>query len=265
MYHSHWGLRQSPYPDRPDPSSFFESPIHVEALARLHFLVDERRRLGLLLGGGGTGKSLLCQKFAREMRHTGKPVALVDAAGLGAREFLWDIAAQWGLNPSRHDRPFDLWRRLTDRLCEYRLQEQSCLVLVDNADESNEEVRQHILRFSLCDPSPESRLTMVVALCPDQVLTLGERVLEIAALKIDLQPWEEAETVEYLETTLRRAGCRTAPFDQGAMIRLHQLSQGVPRRVSQLAELALLAGAGDNIQQIDAATVDTVYQELGVI
>jgi type II secretory pathway predicted ATPase ExeA len=46
--------------------------------------------------------------------------------------------------------------------------------------------------------------------------------------------------------------------------RLHELAHGIPRRVSQLADLALLAGAGRNLDQIDAEVVETVYQELGV-
>ena len=59
MYQSHWGLRESPFRDGPDPQSFYQSPTHEEALARLHFLVEQHRRLGLLLGPEGSGKSLL--------------------------------------------------------------------------------------------------------------------------------------------------------------------------------------------------------------
>jgi hypothetical protein len=43
------------------------------------------------------------------------------------------------------------------------------------------------------------------------------------------------------------------------------LAEGVPRRVNQLADLSLLAGAGRELGQIDTETVESVYQELGVI
>ena len=50
-----------------------------------------------------------------------------------------------------------------------------------------------------------------------------------------------------------------------ATTRLYELSCGVPRRVAQLADLALLAGAGLELEQVDAATVESAYQELGVL
>ena len=50
-----------------------------------------------------------------------------------------------------------------------------------------------------------------------------------------------------------------------ALVRLHELTGGVPRRIKQLADLALLAGAGGNMAQIEPSTIDSVYQELGVI
>ena len=38
-----------------------------------------------------------------------------------------------------------------------------------------------------------------------------------------------------------------------------------PRSISQLADLALLAGAGQSLDRIDVATVEGVYYELGVV
>lgn len=43
MYQAHWGLRESPFRGLLDPKFFYQSPTHEEALARLHFLVEQRR------------------------------------------------------------------------------------------------------------------------------------------------------------------------------------------------------------------------------
>ena len=45
---------------------------------------------------------------------------------------------------------------------------------------------------------------------------------------------------------------------------LHELTDGVPRRVRQLAELALLAGAGQELELIHEDTVNAVNDELSV-
>jgi len=63
MYQTHWGLQESPFRGCLDPKSFYQSPTHEEALARLHFLVEHGRRLGLLTGPSGSGKSLLLEVF----------------------------------------------------------------------------------------------------------------------------------------------------------------------------------------------------------
>ena len=73
MYQAHWGLQESPFRGRPDPKLFYQSPTHEEALARLHFLSDQRRRLGLLVGASGSGKSLFLEVFAQQLRRTGRP------------------------------------------------------------------------------------------------------------------------------------------------------------------------------------------------
>ena len=88
MYQSHWGLDETPFRTRLDPRFFYESPTHEEALARLHFLVDYQRRLGLLIGRPGSGKSFLLEVFAGELRERGVPVAKVSLLGVDRVEAL---------------------------------------------------------------------------------------------------------------------------------------------------------------------------------
>ena len=52
---------------------------------------------------------------------------------------------------------------------------------------------------------------------------------------------------------------------QYAVARLHELSGGIPRRITQLADLSLVAGAGEQLAEIDADVVEAVYHELGVV
>jgi type II secretory pathway predicted ATPase ExeA len=83
MYQAHWGLRESPFRGLLDPKFFYQSPTHDEALARLQFLVHDRRRLGLLIGPSGSGKSLLLEVFADQLRRSAQPVAKLSLLGVG--------------------------------------------------------------------------------------------------------------------------------------------------------------------------------------
>jgi type II secretory pathway predicted ATPase ExeA len=84
MYQAPWGLEQSPFRSCLDPRFFYRSPTHEEALSRLHFLVEQRRRVGLLMGPAGSGKSLLLEVFAEQLRQKGLPVAKVNLLGIEA-------------------------------------------------------------------------------------------------------------------------------------------------------------------------------------
>ncbi len=265
MYETHWGLKESPFPSSPKTASFHPSPTHEEALARLHFLVERHRRLGLLLGSGGSGKTLLLRFFEGLLRRGGAAVVLQNLLGVGQEEFLPLLADRLGLAPRDAARPAALWRMVNDRLAEYRYEQRDTVLLFDDADRAESAVLGQLVRLVKHDVAPDSRLTVLLAVRPGRVKRLGRQLVELAELKIELEPWEAGDTQEFLTRSLARAGCNQPAFDASATERLHELTGGVPRRVSQLADLSLMAGAGAGLPQIDAETVEAVHQELAVM
>lgn len=265
MSRTHWGFRESPFRGTLDYRNFFPSPTHEEALARLEYLVDERRRVGLLFGPTGCGKSMVLDVFGYRARRAGQQVASVNLLGIDVQEFLWLLAAELGVNPDRRAAPFILWRALQDRLIESRYQQTSTVMLLDDADEASPAVLEHLVRLAQFDPGASSRLTIVLAATLQNLHRIPARVLELADLRIDLDPWEPGDTVQFVSTALEQAGRTQSVFSEEALYRLHDLCGGVPRRVTQLANLALMAGAGRGLAQIDVDTVESAYHELGVI
>ncbi|HEX3998676.1 MAG TPA: AAA family ATPase [Pirellulales bacterium] len=264
-YRAHWGLRETPFPSGLAPRLFFQSPCHEEALARLEFLVEQRQRLGLLLGLSGTGKSLVLDRLATNLRRDGAQVANLSLLGIDLHEFLWLLAAELGLNPDRRKSHFELWRDLIDRVDENRYQQLDTVILLDDADGGQPEVLDHLVRLIQSDRGMPTSLVLVLAAPAEKVSRIGARLLELAELRIDLDPWEESDTAGYLISALSLAGRKTLLFTDAAVLRLHELTGGIPRRVNQLASLALVAGAGRQLTTIDADTIDSVYRELGVI
>lgn len=265
MYQSHWGLREMPFRNRLDSRFFFESPTHEEGLARLEFLLEQRRRLGLLMGGAGSGKSLLLEVFATQVRQQGFPVAKLSLLGLEPLEVVMELAVQFALNPRRDCSLAALWRLLLDRISEFQYQQLPTVVLLDDADRASQGVLLHVTRLAQHDLTCDSRLTMVLTGRQERMGRLGESLLELAELRIDLATWQPKDTESYVKASLVHAGRNEPVFDPAAVARLHDLAHGVPRRVNQLADLALLAGAGQGLHKIDAGTVESVYAELGVI
>jgi len=121
-----------------------------------------------------------------------------------------------------------------------------------------------VTRLARFDPSPDTRLTLVLAGRADGMMKLGERLLDLGRIADEVEAWESADTENYVAARLAQAGRQSPVFARPAVARLHELSHGIPRRVSPVGRFGLLAGAGQALQQIDAGVVEAVYQELGV-
>src|SRR5687767_12494073 len=148
MYREHWGLRDAPFRTNLDPRSFYQTPNAEEALARLHFLVEEHRRVGLCFGPAGGGKSMLLEVLARQLRRQGRQVANIGLLGADVHELLWLLAAELGGNPGRGDSEFCLWRNVSERLTVNQLQQLDTVILLDDADEAEPPVADAIARLA---------------------------------------------------------------------------------------------------------------------
>src|SRR5688572_32971828 len=124
----HWGLERWPFPAAPDAAQFYPTAGHNEALARIGYLVDAGRRLGVLLGNPGVGKSLLQQVAGRQLARAGRVVVLVDRVGMATRELLWQVAAGLGAAPREDADLPRLWRQVADGGWEYRAQQVHSVV-----------------------------------------------------------------------------------------------------------------------------------------
>ena len=254
MFEAYWGLQRGPFTEAAARASLLVSPTHGEALARLDFLLESKSRLGLLLGPTGSGKSLVLAELARRAQRAGSVVAMIPVAGADSDVLLAGLAIGLGARSTS-------WLAVTDRLAELKLEDLRAVALVDDLDQSTEGGQSALERLLAWNDVP---LTIIASARIGSAQRISPRILEQAALRIDLAPWNEDETRSYLQTTLTKAGRKQPAFDDSALRRMFELSGGAPRKVNQLAQLALLAGAGQKLLQVDAGTVDAVQEELSV-
>jgi type II secretory pathway predicted ATPase ExeA len=83
-------------------------------------------------------------------------------------------------------------------------------------------------------------------------------------IRFHLNPLDLEETQEYLDFRIVTAGGSPGLFSPDAVVRIHDYSAGVPRRINAIATNALLAGYGRDAAIIDLAVVEEVTGE-GVV
>ncbi|MBN2023941.1 MAG: AAA family ATPase [Pirellulales bacterium] len=254
-----------PFPLRPDPTAFLASPAREESLARLDFLVEYHRRLGLLLGPSGVGKTLLLGVFAARLRRRGCAVVAVGLVGAEPIDLVWQLAAGLGAAADPSDDLAMMWHVLTEQLTANRYEQRDTVLLLDDADAASPETLLTIHRLARHDATADARLTLVLAGRPERIGRIGPALLDRADLRVDVDRWEAEDTRRFITESLARAGRRKPVFADEALARLQELSDGLPRRASRLAELAMVAGAGRGLDQVDADVVQSAYEELGVV
>ncbi|TWU00563.1 hypothetical protein Pla108_15150 [Botrimarina colliarenosi] len=268
MYLQHWGLDRSPFATiafghgaSADGREPYPTRPLAEATARADYLVSQQRRVGVLVGGRGWGKTTALAAIVAEQRRAAVQTVLLDAVGLTARELLFRVAEGLDASPDSADCQMRLWRRVEDALAENRWQGLATLLAVDDAEELGPDSQQQLVRLARLEADPAARWTILLATGAESLERLNPSLLHLIDLRIDLPRWSANDTVGYVQTALVDAGRYEPIFTERALEQLHELTRGVPRHVARLADFALLAGAGAQATRIDAATVEQAFAE----
>ena len=78
----------------------------------------------------------------------------------------------------------------------------------------------------------------------------------------DIEAAHQGANFHVLSHRLQAAGRRETVFDAAAAETIWELSQGIPRRINQLCDLALLVGFVDELRTVGAVEIEAAAEEL---
>jgi general secretion pathway protein A len=265
MYEAYWNLQQRPFEDALAAEFYFASRTHQTALLKLRYLLDQRKGIGLIAGEHGLGKTLLTHVLEREGgRSEAADFVRLVIPQLSPSGTLAYLAGRLGAPVSSRDGDECVLRGLEEQLQERQQAGRHCVFVIDDAHLLEIE-HLHLLRlllnlreagradFSLILSGRTELLARLTRLG-----ALDQRIVVRAAL----EPLSAEETPVYVQQRLRAAGRETAVFSAAAAQAIWELSQGIPRRINQLCDLALLVGFVDELQTIDAVEIEAAAEEL---
>ncbi len=232
-----------------------------EAIARIEFLISNRRQVGSVLGQSGVGKSALLTHIANNPPITAEvpSVQVVRTSLFGMREgdLLGELAMRLcGCRYSTDVRV--VWQSLRDYFRAAEPEGIHTVLLVDDTETASASGEADLIRL-LSAPFP---LTVVFAVDSQLGSAVSRTLYDRCELQIELPGWDYTQTAEFLGWTTQRLGRNEPIFTDTAVTRIQELSQGVARRIIQIADLALVAGAVQQAQYIDHDCIDQVAFEL---
>jgi len=251
-----FGLSANPFGE--SSSSESSSPDAVLSDARFLSALDpltvlpQIGTLATLTGRTGVGKTTLVHQLMIRWQEV-NDVHYLHLGNLRSTGLLRALLGTLGEKPRLgKDRMFEqLYAHLA------RKQRPLCLVM----DEAQllDATTLTDLRILSAHPSRSHRLVLLLCGQPmlerqlqaESLTDLRERV----ALHAHLSSMQPAETIHYVRHRLRVAGGREDIFDEPALKMLHLHSDGVPRRVNQLALKALMNAWDTKKKQVNEKTL----------
>jgi len=245
MYLEFYGLREPPFNITPDPRYLYFSPQHREAFEHILFGITQRKGFIQITGEVGTGKSTLCRAVLDRLGHP-YHTALVLNPVMSGTQLLRAILKELGLDPRGRDR-LTLLDRLNEFLLWAAVEGRDVVLFIDEAQDMSDDLLEQVRLLSNLETDDRKLLQIVLVGQPELARRLARPELRQLAQRITVRahlgPLHRRDTEAYILHRLTVAGADGRPtFTAPAMLAIHRLARGVPRRINALCDLTLLAG-----------------------
>src|SRR5271165_5505599 len=248
MYKSFYNLKRAPFAIVPDPSFFFPTPRHNEALAALYHGVRGHKGFAVLTGEVGTGKTLLLRCLIEILRRSDDVAyAYIFNGRLSPVEFLQYIASDFGL-PACGKNKGEILSDLSKYVVERGTKQLTTLLIVDEAHHLSVDILEEIRLLTNLETSQEKLLQVLLVGQPEldkkldsfNLRQLKQRISHRARLK----PLTLDETQGYIERRLEIAGAHRPDqplFPTETIATIYRYAQGIPRLINTISDNSLIS------------------------
>jgi general secretion pathway protein A len=265
MFSRQWNFSTSPFCNSYNTRFFHESLEHEESLARLLFLIEQRRKLGILSGPAGMGKSFVMRVIHEQLDRSQRQPVFVNLNGLDSDELVWEIASQLALTPDNTQSPAAMWQEIKDSLAGAHFAHLQTVFLFDHVDLCEQSTASFLRRLYQLNFGGNTWTTILLATHSESISETVRSFQDLADLSVKLSPLDEIETGNYVQALLQKAGCEQSLFSHSSVAALHGYSAGIPATINRLCDLSLVAGLTLQRETIDESIVDAAAQELEIL
>jgi general secretion pathway protein A len=266
MYKNFYRLQSNPFNTSPDPRFLYMMPQTREALAGLEYGISARKGFIVLVGEVGTGKTTLLRRALASFTQGRVFTSFIFNPRLEVLDFLEFVLSDFGITTPATRTKSGMLIQLNRWLIERFRQQETCVIVVDEAQNLSSELLEEIRLLTNLETSSEKLVQIILSGQPEFEDKLRQPELRQLRQRVSLwcrtQPISAEQTGAYIAQRLLIAGTSTPIFTPEAVLAIHRASRGIPRIINLICEHSLILGYVEQIAEISERVVLTVAAEL---
>jgi type II secretory pathway predicted ATPase ExeA len=263
MYERYFGFAQKPFALTPDPAFLYPSRQHTMALSLLEYGLESQASFALLTGEIGSGKTTLVRRLIRDNSQRAAIGLISHTHARFESIHAWVVSAL-EIVPA-DDSAIAQYEAIVECCVAEYARGRRTLVIIDEAQNLTSDVLEELRLLSNINSEKDLVLQILLVGQPELRTTLSSSALRQLAQRVTvdfhLRGLTRPETREYVRYRLEAAGGSATLFGTDAIDIVYQRTQGVPRLINHLCDLALVYGYADRRRRIDARLMNAVIRD----
>jgi len=265
MYQDFYHLRKEPFHITPDPEFLFLSPSHKQALGSVVYGVRNRKGFVVITGEVGVGKTTILRSYLEGVTKPKTKVIYVFNSNVSFKGLLKIIYKELGLVARTGD-VVEMLDDLYGVLMEEYKQGNTVLLIVDEAQNMPVETLENLRMLSNLETSKEKLLQIVLVGQSefDEILDLYKlrQLKQRIVIRSTIVPFSRKESLAYVKHRLAKAAMNGFPvFNKGALKRIVNEANGIPRNLNILCDNSLITGFGYKVSPVNTKIVNEVVKD----
>jgi type II secretory pathway predicted ATPase ExeA len=254
MYKRFYQLHSKPFSLLPDSEVLYLGATHRTAYSLLEYGLLTEAPFMVLTGDPGTGKTSLLHRLIADNREL-YSIGFLNNARYDVEYLLPWILLALGLNTKQLD-PVEAQHLFTKFLAEQALQKRRVVLIMDEAQNLGVKLLEELRLLSNLNREKSLQLQIILSGQPD-LQTLLRRVdmtqfAQRVVVDYHIHPFTEDEVAQYIHHRIQLSGSSRPLFSPQACALTYRLSQGNPRLINQVCEMALTYGFAQQAPRITA-------------